>query len=244
MRNFLLGLLLVAPSILFSQSERKKWPRAFPITNYIVDLNDSIKVVQVKLPAGTTFAEKQIGLLRGSYREKPADTSIIGIGRCYLIKGEYYYFTINFKQSGILPREGDLIYAMAEKPTVYTKQIVPIAGHFIGLQNVYEVKWFDRYTVFSKWSAEDEKAIVDSIVKDIHFTANYFLENNPSMNVKIIGGRNDGKLVLNTMTTCTAKDVTDFFDYMLARPRLYAGHEWKTSEIYGTWLKGGAPTVK
>ena len=63
------------------------------------------------------------------------------------------------------------------------------------------------------------------------------------MNVKIKGGKYDGKLVLNTMMICGKGDVTDFLEYMIARPRLYAGHEWKISEIFATWLSEGTPTV-
>jgi hypothetical protein len=63
------------------------------------------------------------------------------------------------------------------------------------------------------------------------------------MNVNIQSGKFEGKPVLNVMTASTQQDVIDFFEYMIARPNLYAGHEWKVSEIFATWLTGGAPTV-
>jgi hypothetical protein len=227
----------------FAQTDTAKWVRAFPITDYMKDIGDTIKIVQVHLPDGVTIADKQIGLLRGMYRDKHADTALIGAGRCHLIKGDYYYFTINYKKSGVQPREGDLLFTMTAKAPVYYGNIVRLASYYIGLKNVYEEPLYDKIKVFSQWQKDDEETLIDSMVADIHFTGNYFLTNNPDMNVKIKSGKNEGKLVLNTMIACSKKDVNDFLEYMIARPRLYAGHEWKLSEVFATWLSEGAPTV-
>lgn len=227
------------------QTDTTKWARAFPITNYIVNLSDSMKVVQLLLPdgMGVTIADRQFGLLRGVYKDKHGDTAAIGTGRCYLRKGEYYYFTVNFKQSGKLPKEGDLLYTLVNKSPVYRGNIIRIATHYIGLQNVYEKPLYDRYGIFAQWTKSKEDALIDSMVADIRFTANYFLTNSPEMNVKIKGGKNDGKLALSTMQSSTAKDIIDFLEYIVVRPRLYAGRNWKISEIFATWLSEGAPTV-
>jgi len=114
MYNSFMNKLLIAFLLFFSleslaQQDTTKWVRAFPITDYMLDASDSVKIVQVHLPPGVTIAEKQIGLLKGIYRDKHADTTAVGAGRCNLIKGDYYYFTINYKKSGKLPREGDLL---------------------------------------------------------------------------------------------------------------------------------------
>ncbi|HEY6503397.1 MAG TPA: hypothetical protein VIZ28_05425 [Chitinophagaceae bacterium] len=241
-RSLLLITCLLSPEC-FGQPDASKIVRAFPITKYIVDLTDSTKVVQVQVPGGVSIAEKQVGLLKGVYRDKHSDTITIGAGRCHLIKGDYYYFSIKYKQSGRLPAEGDLLYTIVNNTPVYHGQVIRLAGSFIGLQSVYEKAYYDRYTVFRQWEQADEAAMVDSMVADIHFTGAYFLDNNPGMNVKIKGGRYDGKMVLNTMVVCGTKDITDFLDYMIARPRLYAGREWKISEIFATWLSEGAPVV-
>ena len=63
------------------------------------------------------------------------------------------------------------------------------------------------------------------------------------MNLKIGSGKYKDKMVLNTMIACSKKDVSDFLEYMIARPRLYAGNEWKLCEIFATWLVSGAPRV-
>src|SRR5215216_4839759 len=111
MNKLLLTVCLFVSLLSFSQSDSAKWIRGFPITEYMLDSSDSVKIIQVHLPAGLKIADKQIGLLKGIYRDKHSDTSIIGSGRCNLVKGDYYYFTINHKQSGREPREGDLLYA-------------------------------------------------------------------------------------------------------------------------------------
>ncbi|MEI9946501.1 MAG: hypothetical protein WDN26_20050 [Chitinophagaceae bacterium] len=239
----LLLVFLLLSGKLFSQADTNTWVRAFPITDYIVDLSDSVKLVQVHLDEGTVIAEKQLGMLRGSYRDKHSDTVMIGIGRCHLIKGEYYYFSVNYKMSGVSPREGDLVYTITKKPEVYKGQLIRLASHYIVLQNVYEDKIFDRFSIFQKWTKADEEAALDSMVNDIRFTGNYFLQNNPGMNVKIPGGVYKDKMVLDVMKVCTRKDLTDFLDYMIVRPRLYAGREWKIAEVFATWLSSGSPTV-
>lgn len=240
--------LLTALFVLFTltslgQIDTAKWVRAFPITDYMVDIGDSIKVVQINLPDGPKIVDKQVGLLKGIYHDKHADTITIGAGRCHLIKGDYYYFSINYKRSGTLPRKGDLLLTLMDKTSIYYGNVARLAAQFIGLKNVYETALYDRYTIFSEWSKMDEEALIDSMVADIHFTGNYFLANNPSMNIKAKGGKYDGKMVLNTMIACNKQDVNDFLEYMIARPRLYAGNEWKISEIFATWLSEGAPTV-
>jgi len=243
MKKLLFVLFYIASVKTFGQKDTTRWVRAFPITNYIMDASDSIKVVQVHLPDGVTIDDKQIGLLKGMYRDKHSDTMTIGTGRCNLIKGNYYYFTINYKQSGKLPREGDLLFTFMNKTPVYRGKIVMLASYHIGLQDVYEKPFYDRYNVFSQWTKSDEETLIDSIVSDIHFTGNYYLKNNPDINVKIKSGKNEGKGVLDIMIASGKRDVVDFLEYMNARPILYAGHAWKVSEVFATWLSEGAPTV-
>lgn len=240
MKQFLFLFLLAT---LHSNAQDNQQPRAFPITDYMVELDDSTKVVQLQLPASISIPEKKLGLLKGMYRDKAADTVTIGSGRCHLIKGNYYYFTIKLKKGGPQPRAGDLIYMMMDKPVVYPGLIPRIAAHYIGLKDVYEKPLYNRYSVFVYWKQDMEERLLDTLVADIRFTGDYFLKNEPSMNVPIKSGPREGKLVLNTMISCTRKDVIDFLEYMIARPFVYAGTEWKVSEVFATWLMEGGPTV-
>lgn len=243
MRKILTSMLLISSIVCLAQTDTSKVLRAFPITGYIVDLTDSSKVVQVEMPDEIKIAEKQIGLLYGVYNGKREEAVQKGYGRCHLIKGNYYYFAIGNNDTGLELKEGDLVYTYMDKTNIYEGFLPKLASHFIRLQDVYEEPFYDRYLIFSKWSKADENKAIDTIIRDIKFTGNYFLENNPSMDVKITTGKYAGKKTFAVMTECNTSDLVDFFNYMIARPRLYAGKEWKVSEIFATWLSEGAPTV-
>ncbi len=243
MRNFFLCTLLIISSICNAQPDTTKWLRAFPITDYMVDLNDSTKLVQLEMPDGIIIADKQLGLLRGVYNGDRKDTVEKGYGRCNLIKGNYYYISIGNNKSGIAAKQGDLIYTMMKKTNIYYGQLPKLAAHFIQLQDVYETPFYDRYLIFNSWSKEKEKSVIDSLVADIKFTGNYFIQNDPSMNIPVKEGRFKDKKTLNVMIECKSIDIIDFLDYVIARPRLYAGRQWKISEIFATWVSEGAPTV-
>jgi hypothetical protein len=209
-----------------AQKDTTQWLRAFPITNYSIDLNDSTKVVQLEMPDGHSIKEKQIGVLYGVYKSSKDDA---------VEKGH--------NKSGMPIQEEDLLYTSMSKTDIYYGQLPQIATHFIRLLNVYDEPFFDRYTIFLHWTQADEKKVIDSLVADIKFTGGYFLNEAPSMNVLIKTGDYKENKVLDVMTNCTAEDVIAFLDYIIARPRLYAGKEWKISEIFATWLSEGAPKV-
>ncbi len=241
MRKIIVPLLLIISHVSFSQKDDSKLIWAFPITDYMVDLNDSTKVVQVLLPDGFAMYDKQLGIIKGVYTTSHADTAEKGFGRCNLIKSDYYYYTIGNNKSGQSLKPGDLLYTFIDKPAVYTAKVVKLASHFIELDNVYDQPLFDRLAVYYQWTEASEKRMLDSAVADIKFTGNYFLSNDPSMNQLIGKGPYKGKKVLSLMMECNVSMVNSFFDYIIARPRLYAGKKWKISEIFATWLVEGAP---
>jgi hypothetical protein len=208
-----------------------------------VVLNDSTKLVQLEMPDGLTLKEKQLGLIYGVYNGTKEETVQKGYGKCHLIKGNYYYFSIGHNTSGLALKKGDLLYTLMERTAIFDGRVPKLAAHFIRLQNVYETALFDRYTIFSNWTEKEERSIIDSMVADIQFTGKYFIENNPSMDKPITTGYYKGKKTLYVMTEAGPADVIKFLDYMIARPRLYAGREWKISEVFATWLSEGAPTV-
>jgi len=244
MKKLLLISCLFCCKTLLSQADTTLWVRAFPITDYIVPLNDSVNVVQLKLDGNTAIKLNRAGILRPVGSKVNADSIIPGVGRCHLIKGEYYYFSIICTDKNNQPKTGDLLYTMVSKPDYHTGQVIQLASHYIGLKDVNENNLFDRNIIFSQWKKENEEVVLDSMISDIRFTGNYFLENNPDMNVKINGGRYDGKMVLQVMALCPRQDVIEFMNYVLSHPRKYAGQEWKISEIFATWLSFGAAVKK
>jgi hypothetical protein len=238
-----LYLLFFIPISSYAQQDSSKWLRAFPITDYMVALNDSVKVVQLEMPDGPTIQDKQLGLIWGVFSTSKDDVVNKGYGKCHLIKGNYYYFAIGNNKSGHQLKKGDLLYTFLDKTGIYYGQLPQLSGHFIRLQNVHGDPFYDRYTIFGNWTESLERSMIDSMVKDIRFTGNYFLENDPSINKQIESGDFKGGYLLEIMQECKPAYIRDFFDYILARPRLYAGKEWKLSEIFATWLTNNAPKV-
>ena len=241
-RIFIIALLSVS-SVCMGQTDSSKWLRAFPVTDYMVDLNDSTKLVQLNMPQGQDAYVNQLGVLYGIYKESANEAVQKGYGRCHLIKERYFYFAIGNNTSGMPVKSGDLLYLSMNKTNIYFGQLPKIAAHFIQLHNVYDTPLYDPYTIFLQWAPVDENNLLDSMVTDIRFTGNYFLKEAPAMNAAVKSGDNKGKKVLDLMMACTKKNVMDFLDYIIARPRLYAGKEWKTAEIFATWLVEGAPKV-
>jgi hypothetical protein len=243
MRRSFFYLLFLFPVGSYAQVDSSKWLRAFPITEYMVDLNDSVKVVQLEMPDGLSIKDKQLGLIWGVYHTSKEDVVSKGYGKCHLIKGNYYYFTIGNNKSGQSLKKGDLLYTLMDKTGIYYGQLPQLSGHFIRLQDVHGEPFYDRYTIFGSWTESLEKSMIDSMVNDIRFTGKYFLENDPSMNKQIEAGDFKGRYLLEIMQECKPAYLLDFFGYILARPRLYAGKEWKLSEIFATWLTNNAPKI-
>jgi hypothetical protein len=240
----ILVLLIITKSVLLAQpTNNDKWLRSFPITDYMLDLNDSVKMVQIQLPDGMEIKEKTVGLLYGVYQTSKADAVEKGVGRCQLIKGDYYYFAITLKKNTPPPAQGDLIYLQLPSSDIFYGYLTKLAGHFIELTNVSDSAFFNRYRIFSSWSPVTESMAIAGMIEDIKWTGNYFKENNPSADQQIKSGVNKGKSTFDLMISCTEERLIDFLEYVLARPRNYAGKQWKVSEIFATWLAEGAPTV-
>ncbi len=241
MRIFFLALCLLVTGHSFAQNDSTQWLRAFPITDYMVDLNDSVKVVQLQMPDGYSLKEKQLGVIYGVFGTSREEAVQKGYGRCHLIKGDYYYFTIGNNTSGQSLKAGDLLYTFMEKTGIYYGNFPRLAAHFIRLQDVNGNPFYDRYTIFFNWSEADEHKMTDSLVADIRFTGTWFKENQPSADRPITQGRYQGQKTLDVMAECTPEDVRHFLSFVLTSPRLYAGREWKITEIFATWLINGAP---
>lgn len=229
---FIIGFLALAPR-LFSQ-ENGKWLRAFPITAYMVDLDDSTRVVQLEMPEGKRLPDRELALAMAIYRDGDGEPSMLGYGRCHLVKGPYHYFAIHY-EAGRNLREGDLLYMYLDSTDIYYGLIPRLAGHFIRLQDVHEQPFYDRYLVFDRWTRADEDRLLDTLLGDIRFTGNYMRENEPGTNMRIQQGRFAGKQVFDLMTDCTQQELRDMLSFMIDNPRRYAGATWKISEIFATW---------
>ncbi len=217
---------------------------AFKITGYIQKLNDSITLVQVMLPDASplTIAEKQLGVLKHCFKQGvELDTAIIGWGRCQLIKGDYYYFGIHLYKNQQV-EEGDLLYLRLTVPVAYNGRLLDVTKHAIEFTRVTDEKFLFAADIF--WlTREKEAALLDSMISDIHYTGSVMQQQMPDQNQLIKGGLYDGKKLFNAMQVATRTELEQFLNYIIARPTKYAGHSWKVSEIFATWMVSETPRV-
>jgi hypothetical protein len=219
---------------------------AFRITDYTVKLNDSVTVVQVNLPESSPISinKGQVAILRHRYENGTAyDSSIIGWGRCHLIKSNYYYFSIH-KYHDEEPGQGNLLYTKCKAPVKYSGLLFNIGRHAISLTKVDESQFYYTNDIFSDITPEKEKAIIDSMVADIQFTGKTMLDISPQMNRDVKGGIYDGKKLLVAMQEVKPSEVEDFLKFMATKPAKYAGNVWKISEVFATWMINETPVIK
>lgn len=216
---------------------------AHKITDYTVKLNDSVTIVQVNLPAAWPISihDKQLGILKRPYENGALDTTTVGWGRCNLIKGDYYYFSIrkNGKQQ---PKQGDLLYTNCKTIPYYKSSLFDLLRHAIDLTNIYDNEFYDAIDIFSL-NVQKEKTILDSMIADLRFTARTMKKQIPEQNQLVVGGLFNGKKLFYAMEITTRKELLEFLRYIAARPQNYAGNTWKLSEIYATWIISNSPQV-
>jgi hypothetical protein len=80
-------------------------------------------------------------------------------------------------------------------------------------------------------------------VSDIRFTGSEMLKQMPDYNKLVKGGIYDGKKLFDAMQAVKRSELELFLKYITARPKKYAGNNWKISEIFATWMDGATPTV-
>ncbi len=243
----LLGLLLLSimTVVAYADTDTTRWVVCYPITDYIVGGNDSIRIVQVQLdPDDAPIALKTMGLLRGWNHDNAKDTAVVGAGRCQLIKANYCYFGIRLYKKNQLPKSGDLIYLLMPKPKgIFTGRITAMANHCIGFKTVSGDDLYRPFAVRRSWTEAEEKALLAAMVEDIHYTGLEMKKQMPGSNQDITDGLYKGKKLFDAMQGATEKELLAFLDYVTARPRLYAGNDWKISETFATWMVSGTPQV-
>jgi len=242
MKNFLLTIVLLLNIIIcFAQQNRSKDLFTFRITDYTVKLNDSTMLVQVQPPPGAVIIEKQLGVLRGN-SNSALDTAMIGWGRCQLIKGDYYYFSIHLANNKRLPKKGDLLYTKINYPASYKGRIFGLIQLDIYLQRVTEESFY-TFTFAVSGDVQQENSVMDSLAADIKYTAREMLKISPDQNMLITTGKYKDKKLFIAMQEISGNDVKDFIDYILYMPTRYEGNNWKISETFATWMVSGTPMV-
>lgn len=216
---------------------------AFPLTDYIIEANDSVTIVQIKLPPGLSIKEKTYGLIRSLF-VNPGDSVItVGSGRCHLIKSDYYYFGLLKKYMPRKPLAGELLYADISTPAFYDGKLFNAIRHNITINSIQGDLIANLNIVMQQKTEDDEMAVLVKLHEDVKFTGKVMNDENNNQNMLITDGVFKNQKLFTAMQAITVADVKNFLQYINARPEKYAGHSWKFSEIMATWMAAGAPTV-
>lgn len=238
-------LIAVTPLLFLMQVYAQQLNQiAMPVTDYIIEANDSVIIVQVKLPEGLSIKLKTYGLIRSVFNT-PGDSVItVGSGRCQLIKGEYYYYGLLKKYMSRKPLPGELLYTDVSTAPFYAGALFNAVRHSLEINSVQGDLMANLTTTMQLKTSEDEMSLLTKLQDDVKFTGKVMHEENDKQDMVITDGRFKTLKLFAAMQTITVADVKYFLEYINARPEKYAGHTWKFSEIMATWMVSGAPTVK
>jgi hypothetical protein len=229
----------------FAQTTNNKVLFKLPITNYIEKTSDSTFIVQVLLQPFTNIeiAEKTVAIIKHSYaNNKVDDTSTLAVGKCYLIKGNYYYFVMTLKGT-VMPVEGDLIMLLAKHPLCYMGLLYEMSRNGIKFKTLEEKEFYNWETPFLLKEEKEELPYFNHMIADIKNTGKIMATQMPEANQVIKEGLYNGLKLFDALQKTTLYDLKEFFKYMKARPSKYAGQYWKISEIYATWITSKSPQV-
>jgi hypothetical protein len=243
-KPILLLAVLVATTSLQAQVDSLEKVVAYKITDYMQRLNDSTVIVQVQLPDAwpAPIQDKQLGLLKHCFQQGTTlDTATIGWGRCQLIKGDYCYFALHLYKNQ-QPTAGDLLYTRTQVPVAHDGLLLSVMSHAINFTDVQATPFLRHQYIFSV-TRDQETALLDSMVSDIRYTGNAMLQQMPEQNQLMDDGIYKGQKLFDAMQAVTRSQLIDFLTYVKARPTKYAGHSWKVSETFATWMVSGTPRV-
>ncbi len=225
--------------------QKEKTIISLPITSYLQVVNDTLTIVQVKLPAFSVFdiEEKTLGVLLHKYESnKDYDTARIGYGRCNLTKGSFNYFGLHLYKNQ-QPQEGDILKLKVVLEDCYKGLLYTASTHHILFTTVERKEFYNWQTPFLWKTETEEKKFYTMMINDIKYTGKAMLQQMPTQNKEIESGTYKGVKLFDVMQNITIKDLKGFLMYVKARPEKYTCNTWKISELYATWIDGGAPTV-
>jgi hypothetical protein len=216
----------------------------FLFSSYIQKVNDSLAIVQVELPTFSVFDIKAntVGLLTHQYNATlDYDSTTIGYGKCNLIKGKFHYFGIHLHKNQT-PKEGDILKLALKLEDCYKGLLFTASIHHILFTTVDGREFYHWQAPFLWTKESEEQNFYNMMVTDIKYTGNEMYKQMPTENKIIDIGIYKGKKLFDVMQNCTVKELKVFLHYMKMRPKIYSGKTWKISELYATWIDGGAPT--
>ena len=215
-------------------------PEEFEETDFDLAYIEQGEVAELNSSSGNIYA---------IYSENNTDlSSSQGIGHIDEIESGNSPVAIEFNNSpdvSIIKKMGfGLMETSIIVPKKYYRSIFfYLIKNCIYLTDVFEENnFYSLDYILSNDSDELEKKILSELLAEIKFVAGAMREQMDSP--PVTEGRFSGKDLFTAMENSTTDDVMSFLRYMKLRPRKYQGTTWKISEIYATWIDGGAPTTK
>lgn len=242
MRHILTTIFVFIMGGCFAQNTGSK-VFAFPITDYIIRNSDTVQIVQIQLPDGLSIKERTVGILKSKHIKGDKELQEIGYGKCYLIKGDYYYFSVMIKRGNRLPSVGDLLYTTIDLPDTYDGVLYKVARHAITFSKIDETPLMLLKDVLTINNSATEETFIEQFVEEVKYTGTTMLAQNDNQNMVIDKGTYKDQKLFTLMQGIQQKDIKDFLEYIVARPAIYSGKNWKFAEIFATWTTEGAPTV-
>lgn len=214
-----------------------------PISDEIMMQGDTTVIVQINLSLFTNIEipEKTLGILQHSFvNDKLDDTTILATGRCYLIKENQFYFGMRYEKKGV-PKAGDLLSFRAKVPVCYKGLLYDMSRQSIKFTNIDEKEFYNWEAPFLLKEEKEQQKYFNMMVSDIQYVGKAMKNQNLQANKTIEAGLFKQQKLFDVMIKVTVNELQEFFKYMKARPRKYAGQSWKISEIFATWVDAGAP---
>lgn len=243
MKRFILSVILLG-ILSTGKAQLDGKPRedifSLPITDYITAINDSVKIVQVLLPDGFNIPKEQVGVLINNKKNEKDTSLVLGSGKCRLIKGNYFYFSMKAWKNARAPQAGDLIHTELYYPAKFKGRIYELIRQSVYLKTASG----DSVYNFPKAMFLDEKteqALMQTLLDDIHYVAREMKKQNDGQDQLIKGGLFDGKRLFDSMEKATDEQLKKFLDYVIARHLVYTTGIWSISEVFATWMVNSTP---
>jgi hypothetical protein len=239
--KILISLLVCLGVVPFAWAQ-EKFPLALAIDDEPGYASGDV-VLRVARPAGIYFKEGQIFICKGLYKTDDADTITKGSGFITAVNIDHLECKMKEKDIRIKPAKDDLCFFIIEGLDKRKDVFFKLARFAISFTSVTDTILFDAPNSLHGWNDDKTADLLKKMVADIHYTGEAMLKQNDKQQQTISTGDFRGKLLFSAMQQINENSVLDFLKYVWARPVKYAGHSWRISEVFATWMNGGTPKM-
>ena len=190
------------------------------------------------LPSPTKLNLKE-GIVLGRFETGKSERNIeIGKIETAKIENGVMNGIITLTQTDHEPQSGDLLIIP------YDHQQKENLIHKLACLNIYLKTESEKYLYDGVKQDSDgtsqEAEVISNMVKETHYVAGEMRGQMESPQIE--DGPYSGIDLFTAMEKANSSDVRNFLLYITTRPKKYMGTEWSFSEVFATWMIGGAPS--